>query len=108
MLGHSWLKGFNEVRASKKADRKFSNKLNEVAVTGFMSLYDTFMGTLCPICTKWKEPANAFCKSCYRELPIPMQRALWKRFGSGFEKAFEEGYWFLKNRPDQEQRKLPL
>ncbi len=67
-----------------------------------------FIGTECPVCTKTKDPNTAFCKSCYRELPIPMQRALWKRFGQGFEKAFEEAFWFLKNRPDTEQQKLAL
>jgi hypothetical protein len=73
-----------------------------------MTILRTFVETVCPVCEKEKDPNTAFCKRCYRELPIPMQRALWKRFGQGFEKAFEEGYWFLKNRPDQEQGKLPL
>jgi hypothetical protein len=71
-----------------------------------MTILRTFVEVVCPACNGLKEANTAFCKKCYRELPIPMQRTLWKRFGSRFEKAFEEAFWWLKNRPDERQPKL--
>ena len=71
-----------------------------------MSLLGIFIGLECPVCNGEKSKGMAFCVSCYRELPIPMQRALWKRFGMGFEEAFQKAFWFLRNRPDTRQKKL--
>lgn len=71
-----------------------------------MTILRTFVETICPACNGAKDPHTAFCKRCYRELPIGMQRGLWKRYGIGFEKSFEQAFWFLANRPAQEQKDL--
>lgn len=47
-----------------------------------------FIGGECLGCGKSKPTNNAFCRGCYHSLPSDMKRALWQRFGSGFEEAF--------------------
>ena len=61
-----------------------------------MSILKTFLGVTCPACEGTKMPNTAFCIACYRTLPKPMQRNLWKRFGAGFDGAFEEAFYWLK------------
>ena len=53
-----------------------------------MTILSEFCGEECPNCRLPKETRNAFCMKCYRRLPKPLQSALWRRFGFGFEEAY--------------------
>ncbi len=46
-----------------------------------------FTSTTCWVCGRAKRDADSFCVVCYRALPPLMQKALWRRFGSGYEEA---------------------
>lgn len=59
-----------------------------------------FSGTECPGCHGPKKKNNGFCSKCYYSLPKEMQKALWNRFGSGYEEAHEDARDWL----EQEQR----
>lgn len=48
-------------------------------------------------CGKPKKPRMALCYSCYKSLPIDMQRDLWLPFGGGFEEAWDEAIEYLND-----------
>jgi hypothetical protein len=54
--------------------------------------------TKCEACGETKHPKMSHCRGCYFALPQAMRRALYKRFGEGYEEAFEESLQFLKER----------
>ena len=41
------------------------------------------------VCHKAKKPRMAFCGDCFHGLPPAMQKALYRRIGSGFEEAYQ-------------------
>lgn len=47
-------------------------------------------------CGKYKKIGNSFCYNCFKSLPNDMQKALYARFGNGYEEAYEEAYGWLK------------
>ena len=65
-----------------------------------------FVGEKCSACGGYKHSNNGFCARCYRQLPKEMQSDLWRRFGSGYEEAFEAAQKWLLER--KQQRSLPL
>ncbi len=54
-------------------------------------------------CGRIKRSRQAFCSGCYRALPIPMQKALYRRIGQGYEEAYAAAVRELKG-DDGEQR----
>jgi hypothetical protein len=50
----------------------------------------TLRSNRCGGCGKKKGAMQSFCFECYRLLPDHMQRALYRRVGSGYEAAHEE------------------
>jgi len=52
-------------------------------------LIESLRGKLCPACGHAKSPRQALCARDYRRLPREMQKALYRRIGSGYEEAFE-------------------
>jgi hypothetical protein len=48
----------------------------------------SFRSAECPVCRDVKDINKSFCHSCYYTLPSGMRRALYKRFGEGYEEAF--------------------
>ena len=66
-----------------------------------------FMATECCICQGAKPPKNGFCRGCYHALPKPMQRALWQRFGEGYEEAHAAARAWLQERRGPVQEILP-
>lgn len=58
-------------------------------------IWQAFISTTCAGCGGRKKERNAFCLLCYRQLPKLMQHSLWKRFGDGFENAYQGSLsWF--------------
>ena len=55
-----------------------------------------FKGTDCPGCGGKKKPRNGFCSRCYYSLPKDLQKALWQRFGLGYEEAHEDARDWLQ------------
>lgn len=49
----------------------------------------------CPHCDRWKRRGASFCYRDYKRLPVELQRALWRRIGRGYEKAFEAAFAWL-------------
>lgn len=50
----------------------------------------------CAACGGVKRTGDAFCRSCYGQLPGKVQKGLWRRIFYGFEEAYEEGLRLLK------------
>ena len=48
-----------------------------------------------------KESGFSFCGVCYHMLPRPMQHALWRKAGHGYEQAYADA----KARVEQERRR---
>jgi hypothetical protein len=64
-------------------------------------IFAAFSGILCAACSGRKQRHNAFCRSCYRQLPNALQKALWQRFGSGFEQAYMACLSWFRTHPFQ-------
>lgn len=64
-------------------------------------IFAIFAGTKCQGCSGEKRPMNAFCNSCYRQLPAALKSSLWKRFGSGFEEAYQASLSWFRTHPFQ-------
>jgi hypothetical protein len=64
-------------------------------------IFTIFAGTKCQGCSGVKRPMNGFCNSCYRQLPAALKSSLWKRFGSGFEEAYQASLSWFRTHPLQ-------
>lgn len=64
-------------------------------------IFDAFMSTNCAGCAGQKKTRNAFCLSCYRQLPRALKVSLWKRFGAGFEEAYQACLSWFRTHPLQ-------
>lgn len=53
------------------------------------ALVQELLGTVCR-CGKKKGSRKTFCHSCYFSLPKPMQTALYRRVGAGYEAAYAQ------------------
>ena len=50
------------------------------------------------LCGKTKLRSNSFCYSCYKSLPVEMQRALYRGLGRGYEQAVDAAtVWLRRN-----------
>lgn len=59
-----------------------------------------FLGTECSACGGVKRKGMSHCSRCYHRLPKPMQYALYRRFGEGYEEAFaDSNAWLAKKFP---------
>lgn len=65
------------------------------------AIFEAFTGTVCAGCSDPKQKRNAFCLPCYRLLPSALQKCLWKRFGSGFEEAYQASLSWFREHPLQ-------
>jgi hypothetical protein len=64
-------------------------------------IFHAFVGMWCAGCGGKKQKRNAFCLPCYRQLPKALQQSLWKRFGSGFEEAYQGSLSWFREHPLQ-------
>ena len=46
-------------------------------------------------CGREKQARNTFCNNCYYKLPSEIKKALYKRFGDGYEQAYDAAVQFL-------------
>ena len=69
------------------------------------AIFAEFAGTRCAGCGGTKRRHNAFCVWCYRELPAALKQSLWKRFGSGFEEAYQGCLSWFREHPWQGQHR---
>lgn len=67
-----------------------------------LSILDTFIGTHCEACGGGKQPNSAFCTNCYFSLSPSARKALWNRFGHGFEEAYAQALAVIKARKETE------
>jgi hypothetical protein len=54
------------------------------------------MADVCPACGETKLKRQSFCAKCYHVLPVPMRRALYLRFGRGYEEAHAAAHDYLR------------
>lgn len=64
-------------------------------------IFEAFIGTHCAGCGGTKRKRNPFCLACYRQLPKALKSCLWKRFGSGFEEAYQACLSWFREHPFQ-------
>jgi len=55
----------------------------------YKEIWDDFISKRCSICGQTKIGMQSFCRADYRRLPPELRQALWRRFGEGYEEAFE-------------------
>lgn len=61
------------------------------------------LGSLeCEACGGRKRPKQSHCRDCFFALPAELRRALYRRFGAGYEEAYEESLKFLAARQGSE------
>lgn len=73
---------------------------------GTVSILGVFLSNVCPVCERPKRENTAFCTRCYLSLPQPKRSALWKKFGNGFEAAFDDSFYWRMSQPAQKQKTL--
>lgn len=56
-----------------------------------------FCGTVCVHCKGTKKRGQSFCQRCYYSLPPNMRQALYRRFGSGYEEAYDAAKDWLRD-----------
>lgn len=59
-------------------------------------MLDILKGKAC-FCGAYKRPMMSHCRKCYYALPPEMRRALYQRFGQGYEAAFRASLKFLES-----------
>ena len=64
-------------------------------------IFAIFADTHCQGCGSMKRRHAAFCTNCYRQLPAALKSSLWKRFGSGFEEAYQASLSWFRTHPFQ-------
>lgn len=60
-----------------------------------------FFGTVCAGCQGEKRKRVPFCVPCYRQLPRALKSSVWKRFGAGFEEAYQASLSWFRIHPFQ-------
>jgi hypothetical protein len=61
-----------------------------------LEILESLGSTVCGGCGKSKPPGLSHCRRCYRRLPVAMMCNLYKRFGAGYEEAYEESLQYLQ------------
>lgn len=65
------------------------------------AIASAFLGITCAACKGAKRRHVAFCTLCYRQLPPALRKSLWKRFGQGFEEAYQASISWFREHPFQ-------
>lgn len=60
-----------------------------------LEIAESLGSTVCASCGKSKRPKMSHCGRCYRALPPRLRSALYRKFGDGYEEAFEESLNYL-------------
>lgn len=64
------------------------------------AILENFISTECSACGGVKKRKMSHCTVCYYRLPPTMRAALYQKFGSGYEEAFEAALsWLLERFP---------
>ena len=79
----------NRPRKGERCDLPIPSNRSEA------STLEDFLGEVCYGCGKEKRSKMSHCSKCYYRLPRRMQSDLYKRFGEGYEEAFEASKKFL-------------
>lgn len=58
-------------------------------------ILESLGSTVCGACGGVKREKMSHCTSCYYALPQFMRKALYKRFGEGYEEAYEDSLKYL-------------
>ena len=72
------------------------------------SVLEQYLSRKC-LCGNGKQSSRSFCLVCYRALSEEMRRALWQRFGHGYEQAYKAACdWLAANQDARENTKKTL
>lgn len=72
--------------------------MSEISTQRRFEILAALKGTRCAGCGEAKKVMRSHCGKCYYALPPPMRTALYKRFGGGYEEAFEGSLQYLEER----------
>jgi hypothetical protein len=61
-----------------------------------LEILDSLRSVKCEGCGGKKQAAQSHCKRCYFKLSAALRLSLYKRFGNGYEEAFEESLLVLE------------
>lgn len=53
---------------------------------------------ICEACEHPKKRGHSFCGRCYRMLPLETRRNLYRRYGEGYEAAYDTALKWLKDK----------
>jgi hypothetical protein len=62
-----------------------------------LEILDSLGSTTCEACGGKKSRGKSHCRDCYFLLPPRLRNALYRRFGEGYEEAYEESLKFLND-----------
>jgi hypothetical protein len=71
--------------------------MTELSMNRRREILESLGSTTCGACGGPKQPRMSHCSTCYYALPQYMRKALYQRFGEGYEQAYEESLVYLKN-----------
>jgi len=71
--------------------------VSEISRQRRFEILGALKSTLC-VCGTPKRPMTSHCRNCYYALPPAMRGALYRKFGAGYEEAYEESVRFLQER----------
>lgn len=71
--------------------------MSDISTQRRFEILGALKGTLC-VCGEPKKVMTSHCRKCYYALPPAMRAALYRRFGGGYEEAYEESVSFLQER----------
>lgn len=74
--------------------------MSEITRERRREILESLGSTVCEGCGRNKRPKMSHCGTCYRRLPPNMRQALYRRFGAGYEEAFEESLVYLHGRAE--------
>lgn len=107
-IGHTWAECGPALAGSKTAPAAEVSRALFLAGAGgrgfdfrpphflLMSILEDFLRNKCSVCGSTKRPRQSFCYRCFKALPERLQRALYRRFGEGYELAFTEAQQRLR------------
>jgi tRNA(Ile2) C34 agmatinyltransferase TiaS len=70
--------------------------MEELSESSRQQAWNELKSQVCPACNRQKDDFKSFCRRCYFALPEDMKKALYRRFGHGYEEAHEEAREHLK------------
>lgn len=73
----------------------------EITTERRLEILESLRSTACGPCGGTKRSMMSHCRRCYYALPPQKRQALYKRFGRGYEEAYEDSLRYLESAREQ-------